>query len=119
VPLTLISAVYLMWIGSYAPGGAFQAGALLAGAGVLLFAAGFMRPWAPGSPILRAVAAAGLLVFAATALATSLLQGVMLRYPDPAYTWIIGIEAVLTVSIAAVLAELFVDVPAAPTAGRR
>jgi multisubunit Na+/H+ antiporter MnhB subunit len=114
VPLAVVSAVYLAWLGSHAPGGAFQAGALLAGAGVLLFAAGFLRPYAPGSAVLRGAVAAGLFVFTAVAITTVLQQDAMLRYPSgSAYYWILGIEAVLTVSIAATLAELFVDVPAA------
>jgi multisubunit Na+/H+ antiporter MnhB subunit len=120
VPLTLIMAVYLTWMGSYGPGGAFQAGALLAGAGVLMLAAGFMRPYAPGSRLLRSAVAAGLFVFAAAALVTAVGQDTMLRYPEgAAYWWILGIEAVLMVSIAAVLAELFVDVPSAPAEEHR
>jgi multisubunit Na+/H+ antiporter MnhB subunit len=115
VPLVIISAVYLTWVGGHAPGGAFQAGALLAGAVVLLLAAGFLRPYTPGSTLLRVGVAAGLFVFAAAALHTTFTQGHMLRYPDTsAYYWILGIEAVLTISIAAILADLFVDVPAAP-----
>lgn len=113
VPLAVISAIYLTWLGSHAPGGAFQAGALLAGAGVLLFAAGFLRPYAPGSAVLRGAVAAGLFTFTAAALLTLLQQGSLLRYPShSAYYWVLGIEVVLTVSIAAILAELFVDVPA-------
>lgn len=116
VPLTLITAVYLTWFGSYGPGGAFQAGALLAGAGVLLLAGGFMQPPRPRMPLLRGVVAAGLFIFAAVALYTAVTQGSMLRYPaQSAYYWILGIEAALTVSIAMILVDLFVDVPAAPT----
>jgi multisubunit Na+/H+ antiporter MnhB subunit len=115
VPLVIISAIYLTWIGSHAPGGAFQAGALLAGAVVLLLAAGFLRPYRPGSALLRVSVALGLFVFTAAALHTAFTQGYMLRYPvASAYYWIVGIEAVLTISIAAILADLFVDVPAAP-----
>jgi multisubunit Na+/H+ antiporter MnhB subunit len=119
VPLTVIAAVYLTWRGSYGPGGAFQAGALLAGAGVLMLAAGFLRPNSPGSPLLRGTVAAGLFVFTAAAAATLLMEGSLLRYPAAgAYWWVLGIEAVLTLSIAAVLAELFVDVPSAPSEER-
>lgn len=114
VPTTVITAVYLVWLGSYAPGGAFQAGALLAGAGVLLLAAGFMRPYRSGSVLMRIIAVAGLFVFSAVALHTAVMQGAMLRYPaGSAHLWIVGIEAVLALSIAATLADLFVDVPAA------
>jgi multisubunit Na+/H+ antiporter MnhB subunit len=118
VPLTIITAIYVTWVGAQAPGGAFQAGALLAGAGVLLLAAGLVQPRSPGSTLLRGATAVGLLVFTAVALYSLAVTGSMLRYPEgTAYTLILLVEAVLTLSIAAILAELFVDVPAAP-AGR-
>jgi multisubunit Na+/H+ antiporter MnhB subunit len=117
VPLAVIAAVYLTWMGSHGPGGAFQAGALLAGAGVLLLAAGFAQPYRSDSAAMRLFAAAGLLTFAGAALYTAVAGGAMLRYPAGAgYWWILGIEAVLTVSIAAILAEQFADVPAGPSA---
>jgi multisubunit Na+/H+ antiporter MnhB subunit len=115
VPLIIIAAAYLTWYGSYGPGGAFQAGALLAGGGVLLLAGGFLRPRGARSALLRGVAASGLFVFTAAALQTAMYGGALLRYPSgSAYHWILGIETVLTVSIAAILADLFVDVPAGP-----
>lgn len=115
VPLTVIAVIYLTWLGAYEPGGAFQAGALLAGAGVLMLASGFLRPYAPQSPVLRITVAAGLFVFTGAALATAVGQGALLRYPAVGgYVWVLAIEAVLTVSIAAILAEFFVDVPSAP-----
>lgn len=117
VPITIITAIHLIWLGSHAPGGAFQAGALLAGAGVLLLAAGFMQPYRSGSALMRVTAAAGLFVFCAVALWTTVTQGFMLRYPDAsAHLWILAIEAVLALSIAAILADLFVDVPAVTAA---
>ena len=39
VPLLVVTGGYLLWVGAHAPGGAFQAGALLAAAAVL------MPPW--------------------------------------------------------------------------
>lgn len=118
VPLILIAATYIGWRGATGPGGAFQAGALLAGAGVLMLAAGFTRPYSPGSPVLRIAVAAGLLVFAGVAVQTLASSGAMLRYGGAsAYAWILAIEATLTISIAATLAELFVDVPAVPHPG--
>ncbi len=115
VPLTGVTAVYLTWAGSHSTGGAFQAGALLAGAGVLLAAAGFLRPptaaWGP----VRALAAMGVYVFVGVGLGVIPWTGHLLAYPEGwAYPLILGIEAVLTVSIAVVLVELFVDVPAVP-----
>ena len=40
VPLLILTAGYLLWVGAHAPGGAFQAGATLAAAGVVLRLAG-------------------------------------------------------------------------------
>jgi len=36
VPLVILLSGYMLWVGSFKPGGAFQAGALLTGAGLLL-----------------------------------------------------------------------------------
>ncbi|CAN5808712.1 hypothetical protein BH23GEM11_BH23GEM11_02030 [soil metagenome] len=115
VPLAAVTAVYLTWAGASATGGAFQAGALLAGAGVLLAAAGLIRPptaaWAP----VRLAAASGVYVFVAVGLGVVPWSGTFLQYPaGMAYPFILGIETVLTVSIAVVLVQLFVDVPAVP-----
>ena len=43
-PVGIVLAAYLLWVGAYAPGGAFQAGAVLAGVGVLLLLTG-ARSW--------------------------------------------------------------------------
>jgi multisubunit Na+/H+ antiporter MnhB subunit len=40
VPLIVLTAVYVLWLGTHAPGGAFQAGAVLGAGGVLLREAG-------------------------------------------------------------------------------
>jgi multisubunit Na+/H+ antiporter MnhB subunit len=117
VPLAGVTAVYLTWMGSHGPGGAFQAGALLAGAGVLLTAAGFLRPPTAAAPLTRAAVAAGLLLFAGVGLAVMPRTGSFLAYPEGwAYPAILTVEAVLTVSVAVVLVELFVDVTAVPEA---
>jgi len=115
VPLAGVTAVYLTWAGSHSTGGAFQAGALLAGGGVLLAAAGFLRPptaaWGP----VRALVAMGVYVFVGVGIGVIPWTGHLLAYPEGwAYPLILGVEAVLTVSIAVVLVELFVDVPAVP-----
>lgn len=115
VPLAGVVAVYLTWAGSKATGGAFQAGALLAGAGVLLTAAGFLRPPEAGTRTVRGLAAAGVYVFVGVGFGVMPWTGAFLQYPQGwAYPLILAIEAVLTVSIAVVLVELFVDVPAVP-----
>jgi multisubunit Na+/H+ antiporter MnhB subunit len=114
-PLLILSAGYVLWIGSSRPGGAFQAGALLGGAAVMLILSGYtlnMKPfW------LRLVVALALLVFIATGAALT-VQGAFLQYPvEWAGTLILIIETAATVSIGAILALLFLgrrpnDLPA-------
>ncbi len=115
VPVTVVTAVYLTWVGSTEPGGAFQAGSLLAGAGVLLTVAGVLPPPTAASRPVRAMVAGGMAGFILAGIAVLPLTGQFLHYPEGwAYPMILGIEALLTVSIAVVLVELFVDVPAVP-----
>lgn len=106
-PLMLLVAGYLLWAGAHAPGGAFQAGAVLAAAGVLLRLAGLLPAWALPGRLLRAGLALGLLVFLAVA-AAPLLQGSLLQYPPAtAGRLILLIEAALTLSIGLTLAGLY------------
>jgi len=115
VPLAFLTAVYLTWMGSSDPGGAFQAGSLLAGAGVLLAVSGVLRPPTAGSLTVRAAAASGVAVFVGVGVAVMPWTGSFMAYPEGwAYPLILGIEVLLTFSIAVVLVELFVDVPAVP-----
>ncbi|MDP3842289.1 MAG: Na(+)/H(+) antiporter subunit B [Oxalobacteraceae bacterium] len=110
-PLMVLVAGYLLWAGSHRAGGAFQAGAVLAGSGVLLHLAGLMPDWADPPRLLRTGLAAGFLIF--LSVATLLLwQGALLQYPPRwAGALILAIEAGLTLSIALVLAGLFLWLP--------
>jgi multisubunit Na+/H+ antiporter MnhB subunit len=106
-PLMVLVAGYLLWVGAIAPGGAFQAGAVLAAAGVLLRLAGLLPTWAAPGRLLRGGLALGLLVFVAVALAV-LGQGSLLQYPPAlAGGLILLIEAGLTLSIGLTLAGLY------------
>jgi multisubunit Na+/H+ antiporter MnhB subunit len=117
VPAAGVTAVYLVWAGTTSSGGAFQGGALLAGAGVLLAAAGILRPVTAATPLVRALGVIGLVLFAAVGVVSMGWTGSFLAYPDgTAYGLILLVEAVLAVSIAVILIELFVDVPAVPEA---
>jgi uncharacterized MnhB-related membrane protein len=118
IPLMGVTAGYLLWIGTTAPGGAFQAGAVLGASGILLVVSGIAR-----APTLRTWPERALIVTGFTAfLAVSL--GVMaghrhfLEYPpDWASHLILLIEALLTISIAAILVALFAGgAPAHPPA---
>jgi multisubunit Na+/H+ antiporter MnhB subunit len=109
IPVIIVTAGYLLWIGTSAPGGAFQAGAVLCAAGVLLHAADIVRPPTLRTWPARATLAAGLVVFLAVAIGVQAGGRPLLAYPDGwAGPAILLIEAVLTVSIAATLAVLFV-----------
>ncbi len=115
VPLAGTTAVYLTWAGGHGTGGAFQAGALLAGAGVLLTAAGFLAPPTAAARPVRALVAMTVVLFVAVGFAVIPWTGAFLAYPDGwAYPLILGLEAALMVSVAVVLVELFVDVPSVP-----
>lgn len=106
-PLMVLVAGYLLWVGASAPGGAFQAGAVLAAAGVLLRLAGLLPAWAAPTLLLRVGLALGLLVFVAVAAAV-LGHATLLTYPPAlAGGLILMIEAALTLSIGLTLAALY------------
>jgi multisubunit Na+/H+ antiporter MnhB subunit len=107
VPLMVVVAVYLLWAGAFRPGGAFQAGALLAAAAVLLHLVGLLPSWSRPRLGLRIGLAAGFALFLAVA-AGLLTQGSLLQYPPAAAgVLILLIESGLTVSLALILAGLF------------
>lgn len=106
-PLLVITGGYLLWRGASDPGGAFQAGALLAAALVILRLSRLLPPlrwsWWP----LRLSILIGAFVFLATAVGSAWLGDGWMTYP-PAWssTLIILIEVAATISIAATLALL-------------
>lgn len=119
VPLMVVVAGYLLWAGAHQPGGAFQAGAVLAAAGVLLRLSGRLPPLEPHF-WLRAGLLIGFAVFLGVALGTGVSGRGMLAYPPAqAGGWILLIEAGLTLSIALILVSLFVGAPAPPGTGDR
>jgi multisubunit Na+/H+ antiporter MnhB subunit len=121
LPFIVLLSGYILWIGKYAPGGAFQAGAVLAGGGILYVAATDRRIRLAAG-IAGPAVSAGLLAFLLVALATLIARGQFLAYP-PAFagTLILLIEAAATVSIGAILALLFIGAKpgeASPDIGR-
>jgi multisubunit Na+/H+ antiporter MnhB subunit len=106
-PLMVLVAVYLLWAGAHRPGGAFQAGAVLAAAAVLLHLTRLLPAWAAPGAWLRAGLAGGFLLFLAIA-AALLAEGALLKYPPAqAGLLILAIESGLTVSLGLILAGLF------------
>lgn len=108
-PLLVLVAGYVLWRGASAPGGAFQAGSLLAAGVVLLRLSGLLPVLRWSFAPLRLLVLGGLLVFVAVALATAWLGQGWLTYPDGAAKGLILlIEATATLSIAASLSLLVV-----------
>jgi len=108
-PFMLVVAGHLVWVGSSGPGGAFQAGAVLGAAGILLALSGFATPGWAGRRVIRLVLTIGLLVFIAIAVYPIFLGGTLLEYPDQTRkTLILVTETWLTLSIGASLVSLFI-----------
>lgn len=109
VPVMVLSSGYLLWRGSHAPGGAFQGGAVLAAALVLLVLAAGLRLPVALHGLHRLLLSAGFVVFLAVGLWPLARGAVLLQYPPgQAKTLILLVESLLTLSIGAILALLFV-----------
>ncbi len=115
-PLLILVAAYLLWVGADAPGGAFQAGSVLAAAGVLLLMAGWRPSAAFSGWPLRLLVVTGAAAFVGLALLTLLVEGQLLGYPPArAGSLILLLETTATLSIGATLAALLLEQP--PAAG--
>lgn len=107
-PVLLLLALHLLWRGADAPGGAFQAGALLAALGVMYRLTGRLQPTPESGAAVRALLIIGLLVFSLFACMGLAWHGVPLSYPDiGAYPFALVIEVALMFSIATTLVLLF------------
>ncbi len=108
LPFAVLSAGYLVWRGGFAPGGAFQAGTVLAAAGILLLLSGLGRPFNGRHWLWRALLASGLFIFTGVALGTLLLGGGALDYPAGlGYGLILAIELGLTLTIGLTFIALY------------
>ncbi|MHB1323222.1 MAG: hydrogen gas-evolving membrane-bound hydrogenase subunit E [Coriobacteriia bacterium] len=109
IPVMLLVAGHFVWIGSSRPGGAFQAGAVIGAAGILLALSGYSRPKWVGPRAISWVLSIGLLVFVGVAVYPVLLGEELLQYPaESRKALILVIEALLTLSIGASLVSLFI-----------
>jgi multisubunit Na+/H+ antiporter MnhB subunit len=107
-PIGILVGVYLVWIGTRAPGGAFQAGTVFAAVWLLAMMASVTVPPRVSSPLLRTAVVAGPLAFLAAGL-LGLREGAFLAYPPgSAKLFVLAIEIVLTASIAVTLALLVI-----------
>ena len=109
VPLLILTAGYLLWAGAHAPGGAFQAGAMLAAAAVMLRLGGHTIAGLPRPPMQRILLTAGIAAFVLVGVITTGLGLAFLQYPGG---WsgglILLIEAAATLAIATTLALAYI-----------
>jgi multisubunit Na+/H+ antiporter MnhB subunit len=108
VPVMILLGGYLLWRGTHAPGGAFQAGAVVGAAGVLLILAGYdpFRRLPPA--VVRTIAVLGVLGFlgmaAVSALSGSPFLAIAPRHGGPV---IVAVEIAVAASVALTLTALF------------
>ena len=111
-PIGIVIAVHILWVGADAPGGKFQAAAILAAMWLLPWMAGLVTPPPIAARWLRWAIAIGPAVFIVIGLAGVLLEGAFLAYPPGlAKPLILVIEFILTGSIAVALALLLIGPP--------
>src|SRR5690606_10021768 len=100
-------AGYLLWAGGQEPGGAFQAGAVLAAAGVLAALSGTALPSVPAVTH-RLLLLAGIAAFTSAGVAVMALGDAFLEFSPPAAKGLIlGIEAAASISIGLGLVAIF------------
>ena len=107
-PVMVVVVGYLLWVGAYVPGGAFQAGALLGALGVLLLVSNVR--WTRRIPdfLERTAVAVGLALFVIGGMAVMSAESRFLAFRPPTAKWLIlAIEAACVLTIGAVLCQLF------------
>jgi multisubunit Na+/H+ antiporter MnhB subunit len=108
IPVIIVVSGYILWLGSHAAGGAFQAGALLAGAGVLMLVVSAEKLALRDNIRMRILLVAGPGVFTLVAGGLMMAGNLMLQYPrDYAGSLILLIEAASTLTIGITLTLLF------------
>jgi len=117
VPVSIVVAGDLLWMGADYPGGAFQAGAVLSGAGIMLIMAGHIRGASLNNWRYRLAAVAGVGVFVIVGLLVMAFGNGFLQYPTGyEKTLILAIETAAMVSVAIVFVVLFDAVARLPDA---
>lgn len=110
LPLMVLIGGYLLWLGAFAPGGAFQAGVVLASGGVMLWQAGhpslgiLPRLWG------KIILCSGFTSFLLLAFWSLLYTEQLLTHPENK-VWILGLEYAATLSIAMCLISLVLSSP--------
>jgi multisubunit Na+/H+ antiporter MnhB subunit len=107
VPVGILVAIHIFWVGSVAPGGEFQGATILAAMWILAMMAGMVDAPQVTRRWLRLLLIGGPAVFFAIGLAGFAMAGAFLAYPAAhAKLSILTIEVPVTLSIAATLALL-------------
>jgi multisubunit Na+/H+ antiporter MnhB subunit len=106
-PFMILIGGYLLWLGAFAPGGAFQSGVILAAAGVMLWQSG--RPCLGGVHFFwfRVCIVSGFGSFLLLAFSSVVRGQELLTHPE-SKIWILGVEYAATLSIATCLISLVV-----------
>jgi multisubunit Na+/H+ antiporter MnhB subunit len=108
IPFMIVAAGYLLWVGAFRPGGAFQAGSILAGAGVLFLLARPRFQWRKAGTLQRVLVGGGFSLFGIAGLAVMASGKAFLEWPTAWAKWIILlIETAATLSIGFILTALF------------
>jgi multisubunit Na+/H+ antiporter MnhB subunit len=101
VPAGALIGGFLLWLGTSAPGGAFQAGSVLGASALLLWLAGGRGIAALPARALQPLLAAGVAAFTLVAAVPTVAGDAMLQVPARAATGIvIAVEAAVTVAVA-------------------
>jgi multisubunit Na+/H+ antiporter MnhB subunit len=106
VPIGVVVAGWLLFVGAYEPGGAFQGGTVLAGILVLLWLSGQRAPVLKGS-LLRWGLALGAVVFLGIGVLTLLTRAGFLNYGGASTLAIVAIETAIALSVGVTLAALY------------
>lgn len=113
-PVLLLTALYVLWAGADAPGGAFQSGALLAGLGVMYCLAGRLQPREDTPALMRVLLVLGVGAFALFACASLIWAQAPLTFPSRGVRAIaLALDLALMTSVAFTLLLLFLAAPGA------
>ncbi len=108
VPVMLLISGYLLWAGTVSHGGAFQGGAILGAAGILMVFGRVLHRAKVDGPLARGGTVLGFAAFFVIGVAVMPVTGAMFAYPEGwAYDLIFLIEALLTLSIGVALALFY------------
>lgn len=105
IPLAVVLGIHLLVIGADRPGGAFQAGAVLAAAGVILVLSGGLQPSVETGLLTRVLVVTGVGVFSLVGIGVTLFGLPFLDMPGKGVIYLV--ETAMMISIAVTLTLLF------------